>query len=207
MPCHLHDLPPLAPPLVYVIDGQDRIVALNEAYVADAGGAVDEAGQGDAVRDALLGQVLWQVLPGVAEWYGPLVGRVRDDQREICFPFRCDTPDLRRLMRMRISPDPMGAVAFESALVAVQSRPRVAIFDAPVAGADAIVTMCSWCKRVEAGATWVEVEEALERLGEALWLPSVSHGICPRCLGELTALAQSPDARLSISLPDDTDPR
>ncbi|BCS32182.1 hypothetical protein TBR22_A13920 [Luteitalea sp. TBR-22] len=200
MTCALHELTPLAPPLVYVIDGEDRIQTLNEAYLADAS---TWGGDPDAVRQALVGQVLWQVLPGVGEWYGPLVRRARADQREVCFPFRCDTPDFRRLMRMRITPQPRGAVAFESSLVGVQPRAHVEVLEGTGASGGSIVTMCSWCKRVDADGAWLEVEEALARLGaDAYHLPALSHGICPRCLGELTALAQSPDATLSIDLPE-----
>ncbi|WP_396627040.1 hypothetical protein [Luteitalea sp.] len=195
----LLDLAPLAPPLVYVIDGQDRIQAVNDAYVADVGGA---GGDAQHVRQRLIGQVIWHVLPGVAEWYGPLVRRARAEQRTVCFPFRCDTPDLRRLMRMRIRPEPGGAISFESAVVRVQPRPHVPLVTATGDPGVPVVSMCSWCKRVDAAGDWLEVEDAMERLGaDSNRLPSVSHGICPRCLDELAALAHSPDATLSIGLP------
>lgn len=192
----LLDLEPLVPPLTYVIDGEDRIQAVNDAYVADVGGEPDH------VRQRLVGQVIWHVLPGVAEWYGPLVRRARAEQRTVCFPFRCDTPDLRRLMRMRISPEPGGAISFESAVVRVQPRPHVPLLAGTADPGVHVVTMCSWCKRVDADGDWLEVEDAMERLGaDTDSLPSVSHGICPRCLDELAALAHSPDATLSIGLP------
>lgn len=202
MTCLQHDLPPLAPPLVYVIDAHDRILALNDAYLSDASAGHPAGDQRDAVRRALIGQVLWDVIPGVAEWYLPLVRRAREDGRALCFPFRCDTPELRRLMRMRITPDATGIVAFESAIVRVQPRERVELMTASGESGPAAVTMCSWCKRVDAAGAWVEVEEAMEQIGaEDDRLPLVSHGICPRCLEEITALATSADARVSIGLP------
>lgn len=191
---------PLAPPLVYWIDAADRIDDLNEAYVRDAAGDDPVAD----VRAALIGRLLWRVLPQAAEWYGPLVRRVREDGRPVVFQFRCDTPDVRRLMRMRISPESEGGVCFESATIAVQERPAVALIADPLTGREgAPVTMCSWCKRVEVLGEWLEVELALDRLptGGRPSLPPVTHGVCPRCLHELVALAESPVASLSIDLP------
>lgn len=192
--------PALGPPLVYCLDAADRIASLNDAYLHDAaaGGPIE------AVREALMGRVLWQVLPQATDWYGPLVRRARADGREIHFRFRCDTPALRRLLRMRIVPDAStGGVCFESTIVGVQPRPPVALLDPAVPHGSDLVTMCSWCKRVEARGEWLEVEDALERLEAAgiRSLPSVTHGVCPRCLDELVALASSPDAQLSIDLP------
>lgn len=190
----------LAPPLMYWIDAADRICDLNEAYIRDVAGHNPVAD----IRAALIGTVMWQVLPQAADWYGPLVRRVREDGREVVFQFRCDTPDMRRLMRMRISPEAEGGVCFESATIAVQERPVVALIAEPLTGRDgAPVTMCSWCKRVDIRGEWLEVELALDRirLADGPTLPPVTHGVCPRCLHELAALAESPDAALSIDLP------
>lgn len=191
---------PGPPPVIYRIDAQDRICFLNEAFLHEAstGGSVDQA------RLGLLGQSLWRVLPHAADWYVPLVRRVRTDNCEVSLLFRCDTPSSRRLMQTRISPMNAGWVQFASSVTAVQPRPFVALLQQQRRpGAGPFVAMCSWCQRVESGADWLEVEAAVVVLGlhESTELPRVSHGVCPRCSSELTALAHSSTTALSVDLP------
>jgi len=46
-----------------------------------------------------------------------------------------------------------------------------------------VLRIGSWCKRVYTDAAWLEVEDAVERLGlfESEELPAISHGMCPSC--------------------------
>jgi hypothetical protein len=71
----------------------------------------------------------------------------------------------------------------------LETREPVALLDSGLAERSGDVLMvCSWCKAVEAGHVWVEVEQAVERLDlfapEAL--PPISHGICPDCSERMT---------------------
>jgi hypothetical protein len=52
-----------------------------------------------------------------------------------------------------------------------------------------MLTMCGWCDRFLVDGEWVEVEEAVARLGlfELPKLPSIDHGVCPDCTEMLLA--------------------
>lgn len=189
----------VAPPQVYHIDRDDRLVAINEAYLCD-GVAV---GLGVQRSDTVLGRRLWDLIPQAAAWYEPLVRVTRIERRSFAFAFRCDTPDLRRLMRMQIEAGPNDEVCFTSSVIRQQARAHVALLEPAAAIGLDLVSMCSWCKRVRAGDDWLEVEPALERLGIDAHdpMPGVSHGICPRCKAELVAMTRSRSATMSIGLP------
>ena len=194
---------PVAPPQVYHIDREDRLVAVNDAYLCD-GTTV-----GEQRRETVLGRRLWDLIPQAAAWYEPLVRVTRLERRPFVFAFRCDTPDLRRLMRMQIEAGPNDEVCFISSVIRQQARAHVALLEPAAAIGLDLVSMCSWCKRVRAGDDWLEVEPALERLGIESQdpMPGVSHGICPRCKAELVAMTRSRSATMSIGLPSPQDLR
>lgn len=57
---------------------------------------------------------------------------------------------------------------------------------ATVAGverSEEFVIICSWCKLVEVESGWLEVEEAIDKLGlfDEPVLPRISHGCCSPC--------------------------
>lgn len=193
-----------APAIEYRIDADDRVVSVNDAYVADVR-THDPSGidASTHVATAVMGRVLWELLPQAAEWYRPLVRLARVEARTIAFAFRCDTPTLRRLMEMRIEAEADGIVRFVSTLIGQQPRHAVHLLLDGIPRGTALVRMCSWCKRVKAGADWLEVEAAVSRLRvpEAEPMPAITHGICESCKFGLTDLATSPDGRLDIALP------
>ncbi len=50
--------------------------------------------------------------------------------------------------------------------------------------------MCGWCDRFLVGEEWLEVEQAVARLGlfQRAEMPAISHDICPDC-GEMLMAA------------------
>ena len=49
--------------------------------------------------------------------------------------------------------------------------------------------MCGWCDRFLVDGEWVEVEEAVTRLGlfQLPQMPAIGHGVCPDCTEMLLA--------------------
>ncbi len=121
-----------------------------------------------------------------------LLRRVRDEVRGVELPFRCDGPETRRTMDIRIEPRSSGRfVSFSARLRSEEERDEfqpLLSADAP-RGKRAPLTMCGWCDRFQVGGEWVEVEEAAARLELFMFeeLPAVSHGICPDCSEMLMA--------------------
>ncbi len=147
------------------------------------------------LADAVLGRPLVTFLAGpeVRSLYETLMERVRVRREEVEFPFRCDAPDLRRFMRMRVEPLDDGGLCFTATLERAEPREPVppewlmSRLDTP-AEAD-IVALCSWCKRVrDDDGSWQEVEEVMGRgLLDRDRPVAISHAACPACEAEMLA--------------------
>lgn len=160
-------------PVKYVIDGQDCIVS-------------------SAGPHELLGQPLWRFITDdeTRYIYELLLARVRTTGVEAVVPFRCDTPDARRYMTVRLAPGPReGDVAFTIDTYRHEPRRSERLLDAGTPRSDDLLTICSWCKRVRVDEEWLEVEEAVVRLRllEAPLLPALTHGACVPCVTSLRA--------------------
>jgi hypothetical protein len=121
-----------------------------------------------------------------------LLRRIRGEARGVELPFRCDGPETRREMDIRIESRSSGRfVSFSAKLRSEEERSEFQ----PLLSVDvprderAPLVMCGWCDRFQVGEEWVEVEEAAARLELFMFeeLPVVSHGICPDCSEMLMA--------------------
>jgi len=173
--------------LSYAIDDQDRLIKVDEGYYRFA----EENGWGEA--GSSLGRSLWDFVAGndVRKLQRLLLRRVRDELRDIELPFRCDSPDLRREMDIRIVADRSGRVVmFSARLRSEEERDEPQpLLDPRSPRGDDLLTMCAWCDRFLVDGEWVEVEEAARRLElfRRSELPALDHGICPECDGTLLA--------------------
>jgi hypothetical protein len=165
---------------VYRIDGAGRIRFVDDAWLAFAA----ENGWQTSAAEVLGSPLMSHISDAETRHiYRLLFERVRSQGREVRFDYRCDSADCRRFMEMRIRRDPSrDLVELRSRVVRLERRDPVPLL-APRFRGPGLLTVCSWCKSVDAKGVWLEVEEAVERLGlfapEAL--PRISHGICPAC--------------------------
>ncbi len=86
-------------------------------------------------------------------------------------------------------------VEFRSSPISIERREPVAVFDVrKTPRSSETLSVCSWCKAVETAQAWMQLEQAVVRLGlfAAETLPRISHGICPDCSGRLTTLTSTP---------------
>lgn len=174
--------------LSYAIDDQDRLIKVDDGYYRFA----EENGWEEA--GSSLGRSLWDFVAGedVKKLQKMLLRRVRDEVHEVELPFRCDGPDFRREMDIRIVADRSGRVVmFSARLRSEEGREEPQpLFDrrAPRDESD-FLTMCAWCDRFLVEGEWIEVEEAAKRLElfRREKLPLLDHGICPQCGGTLLA--------------------
>jgi hypothetical protein len=173
--------------LSYAIDEQDHLIRADEGYYRFAA----ENGWNEAPTS--LGRSLWDYVAGeeMKKLQRILVRRIRDQARSVELPFRCDGPDVRREMKIKIVARPGGrAVLFSARLRSEEEReiPQP-LLDPEVPRSENTLTMCGWCDRFEVDGEWVEVEEAARRLELFNYpeLPALSHGICPDCNAMLLA--------------------
>ena len=173
--------------LSYAIDEHDHLIRLDEGYYRFA----EENGWPEA--GSSLGRSLWDYVAGeeVRKLQRLLIRRVRDEIGDVELPFRCDGPDVRREMNIRIVARPGGhVVLFSARLRSEQARDLPQrLLDPQTPRSDETLSMCGWCDRFEVDGEWVEVEEAARRLElfNRDELPALSHGICPDCNALLLA--------------------
>lgn len=173
--------------LSYAINEHDHLIKVDEGYYRFA----EENGWAEATTS--LGRSLWDYVAGheMVKLQRLLVRRVRDEVGDVELPFRCDGPEVRREMNIRIVARPGGRVVLFSARTRseeVRDLPQ-RLLDPATPRSDWLLEMCGWCDRFEVDGEWVEVEEAARRLGlfDRPELPALSHGICPDCNAMLLA--------------------
>ncbi|HSS04355.1 MAG TPA: hypothetical protein VLK89_04085 [Solirubrobacterales bacterium] len=171
--------------LSYAIDDQDRLIKVDDDYYRFA----EENGWDGA--GASLGRSLWDFVAGndVKRLQRLLLRRIREGVREVELPFRCDGPDVRREMDIRIAADRTGRVVLFSAQLRSEEQweePQP-LLDPRAPRDDDFLTMCAWCDRFLVEGEWVEVEEAAKRLElfRRNAMPTLDHGVCPQCSGIL----------------------
>jgi hypothetical protein len=120
-----------------------------------------------------------------------LLRRVRGELGSVDLRFRCDGPAVRREMDIRISANASGRFVFFAARLRAEEPREVfqPLLAAPTPRSAETVTMCGWCDRFLVDDEWVEVEEAVSRLGlfELPRMPAIGHGVCPDCSEMLMA--------------------
>jgi len=167
--------------LSYAIDEHDHLIKVDRGYYSFA----EENGWAEA--GGSLGRSLWDYVAGseVRKLQRLLIRRIRDAVGDVELPFRCDGPDVRRRMSIRIVARPGGRVVlFSARLRSEEARDlHQLLLDPRILRNEETLEMCSWCDRFQVDGEWVEVEEAARRLElfDRDELPALSHGICPDC--------------------------
>lgn len=186
----------LAPPVLYRVDEFDRLGWMNAAWRQFA-----LANDGEALASpSIVGRDLWELMgadPTTVFLYALLLERVRASCRPLSFPFRCDAPRERRLMRMAVTGWPRGDVEFRVDTIETSSRVPVALFEAGAVRCGDVADVCPICARVSTGPSrWCEVEEAARERRSLLgpFPPVRGQVFCPRCLDEFTAALQRDDS-------------
>jgi len=127
--------------------------------------------------------------------YKTLIERVLARGVSARFPFRCDAPDRRRYMEMRVELVAAARCRFVSSVLREEPRQAIPLLDPHTPHSEStLLSMCSWCKKVAVGGErWLEVEAALAALApfNAEFPPGITHGICPHCEADQLHLLDS----------------
>ncbi|GMW00774.1 MAG: hypothetical protein AMXMBFR84_19110 [Candidatus Hydrogenedentota bacterium] len=177
--------------IVYRVDRDDSIVYVNAEWERFA----QENAGGLLVTAKIIHTSIWDHVTDsiTIELYREIMRGVREG-RPVQFTFRCDAPDLRRLLTMSIQPLDKGGVEFTTTLIRAESRTYQRVLEPAGAGGVTTLNCCSWCKRFEVRGSWVEVEDAVEQLKlfERANMPLTSHGICADCFRRMKELEGAP---------------
>jgi hypothetical protein len=171
---------------IWAIDGADKIVRVNDAWLAFA--LENTAPQ--LTASLVLNQPIWRFIQGqeTSYLYQQIFRRVRAGKAPVKFPFRCDSPDCRRFMEMQLAQLPGGAIQFTAHILREEWRDPIDLLDASRNRSGDFVTVCSWCKKINIpGRGWGEVEAAiapLDLFGHHS-MPRMTHTICDSCRSTL----------------------
>jgi len=173
--------------LSYAIDEHDHLIRVDQGFYRFA----EENGWSEA--GSSLGRSLWDYVAGqeLVKLQRLLIRRIRDEVGDVELPFRCDAPEVRREMKIRIVARPGGRIVLFSARLRMEEErgsPQP-LLDPEAPRSEEMIEMCGWCDRFEVEGEWIEVEEAAKRLElfNRSELPALSHGICPDCSAMLLA--------------------
>ena len=142
---------------IWAIDDADKIVRVNDVWLAFAG----ENTAPQLTASLVLNQPLWHFIQGqeTRYLYQQIFSRVRAGVSPVKFPFRCDSPDCRRFMEMKLSLLPGGAIEFISRILREEWREPVDLLDNSQDRSGEFLKVCSWCKKINIpGQGWGEIE-------------------------------------------------
>jgi hypothetical protein len=167
---------------IWIIDAADKLVHVNDDWLAFA----EENTAPQLTAAAVLNQPIWHFIQGqeTVYLYNQIFGRVRAGESPVNFPFRCDSPDCRRFMEMKLSLLSGDAIEFISHILREEWRQPLDLLDASRDRSGEFLKICSWCKKIHIpGRGWEEVEAAIEPLDlfGHLSMPRMTHTICDAC--------------------------
>ena len=140
----------------------------------------------DLSRERVVGRSLWDFVAGaeVEHIFRMIFERCRERSSGARVPFRCDSPTRVRRMILAIEPRPHRGLEVTSVLLDAQDRDYVSLLDATAPRSEALLSICSWCKRIELpDEGWTEVEPGVRKLElfNETSVPQLSHDVCPDC--------------------------
>jgi hypothetical protein len=153
----------------------------------------EENGAPELAGEQLLGEPIWRYVDGgdVTRIYRELFGRVRQQRVEVVVPFRCDSPDVRREMLMKVLPQENNSLEIHCI---TKSVVRLSVPDdeeeAFFSGASTeLLRICAWCKSLYWEDRWIAIEAAINRLNLLCRRnpPPLTHTICTDCSEQVAA--------------------
>lgn len=166
----------------YCIDADDLLIEVDALWLAFA----RENGASQLTEAAVLGRSLWNFVEGEAirAVYKDIHVRLRSERKSAAFTFRCDSPRLKRHMRMTITPGEDGQLQYASHIVWTEPQRMHALLDTDLQRSKAFLTVCSCCKKALLEPdSWLEIEKVSLSVGllESSKAPQLRHSICPNC--------------------------
>lgn len=168
---------------IYIIDKEDIITSVSENWQIFAH---DNAWIGKCNPENVVGHLLWDFIQGAEtrQLYTYLLKKVRTGKRISPIPFRCDSPQQRRFLELRLTPLTGDHIEISSKIVRYEKRVPVGLLDNKISRSKELIRICSMCKKIAITENeWVEIEVGLKKFKvfEEQKLPGLTHGLCPAC--------------------------
>ncbi len=166
---------------VHHLDVRDRICFVNEAWLRFA----QENEAPELTRPAVMGRPLWDFVRGseTRVLYEAIFASLRRARQEVLLPYHCDSPAVKRSMRMTLRSLARGAIEVESVLLQSQAREPMDVLDPRAPRSERTLNICSVCRRVQSQGTWIPAERAVvqARLFALPAVPRLAERVCPVC--------------------------
>lgn len=183
------------PAIFYSLDQDNKIVGVGPGWneFARANGAPE------LESHSLMGKPVMNYFfdEATRRLYSRLFERVRKIGQEVSFQYRCDSPSLRRFMRLTVSPGSNGGVMVLSETLAKEPReeecfqwervPTAAQRKARLRNM-VLMAACGICSRIQIpSGSWLEIEDALASMGltDEPWFPLLTPSVCPDCVASV----------------------
>jgi hypothetical protein len=141
--------------ITYWLDTKDRISSIHGPWDKFA-----DENDGVGVRACdVYGRSIWDYVTGdtTRMWLGAVFQLARLRGVRIERPYRCDSPDLKRFMRMHISPDEKGGLQIEHKMLNIEERISPIYIQHGSENVSKNLTLrCSFCGRVKQREAWLE---------------------------------------------------
>lgn len=136
--------------------------------------------------DAVIGQPLLHFISGkvTKQCWLDVFCRVREQQRPVSIEYRCDAPDLKRFMCMRIVPEQQGQLRLINQLLRQEPVAKVIKIQCAPQRTKHSCMRCSICNRISQAGAWQEADEHKYNPQQASLF--VTYGVCPDCKDMLT---------------------
>ncbi len=166
----------------YSINAADEVVSVSGDWDRFA---VENDSPPDLYSGSIMHRNFWDFVSGDAlgHVYRRMFAKVRSGE-SMDFSFRCDSPERRRFLTLRMNPTGDGGVEFITETICTEEREFQPLFSTKASKVGEFVVACSWCNKIRSETNiWLEVEEAVPKLGlfEKDALPPLSHGMCDGC--------------------------
>lgn len=162
----------------YLLDERDQIISTGGDWDAFASqNDAPELREGKLVGRPLLDFVSGRV---TRSYIQVLIEQVRKTGQSIAIDYRCDAPEVRRFMQMKVSPSLNNGIRFQSRVLRIEPRETPVTFYRPAERIRGCYNRCSMCNRIKVAEDWGEAESLLSRQDLQKGV-AVIYGICPGC--------------------------
>ncbi len=162
----------------YKLDSKDRIMSVGGSWDTFA----QENGGCYIASDELAGRLIWDFVTDdvTRMWLHTIFDSVRVLGRAVERPSRCDSPSVKRHMRMRIRPTNDRLLLVEHQLLSIEKRTSPLIVRTVGENRDCsdFRVRCSFCGRVKSNTAWEEPDDRhASKSGDIL----VAYSVCGPC--------------------------
>lgn len=170
---------PPPPSTCYWLDADDRIVGVCGAWDRFA----RENDGGSALAADVVGRPVWRFMTGdqTRMWLDALLQRVRLNGKPIERPYRCDSPDQKRFMRMTISSAGSGRLQLHHSVLHTESIANRLNLRYSMLNEDRIFTRCSICNRLRVNFHWEEIDRIPPSAADARRPIGIRYDVCLAC--------------------------